>query len=230
MIQLVIFDMAGTTIDEDNLVYKTLRDALVAHGVGVDLPKVLELGAGKEKFQAIKDLLAEADLQNASDARIIFEDFRQRLAQAYAVANIDLQPGARELFEQLQARGVKVALNTGYDRKTAEQILERIGYLNHPSIDLLVTASEVSNGRPAPDMIFYAMDQLGISDADKVVKIGDSAVDIEEGRAAGCGFNLGITTGAQTKEQLLTAQPDEVLHHLNELIPYLVRQAQLVTA
>ena len=52
-IQCVVFDMAGTTVNEDNIVYKTLQKSLNLHGVAVDLNHVLLHGAGKEKFQAI---------------------------------------------------------------------------------------------------------------------------------------------------------------------------------
>ena len=51
MIKLIIFDMAGTAINEDNLVYKTIQSTLIDHNVDVDLETVLRLGAGKEKWE-----------------------------------------------------------------------------------------------------------------------------------------------------------------------------------
>jgi phosphoglycolate phosphatase-like HAD superfamily hydrolase len=82
----------------------------------------------------------------------------------------------------------------------------------------LVTASDVPNSRPAPDMIIYAMNHFGISDASTVVKVGDSVIDIEEGKNASCLFNIGVTTGAQTKEQLQKAAPTHILNNLKELL------------
>ena len=55
---MVVFDMAGTTVDENNVVYKTLHAAIVNAGIPVALDDVLLHGAGKEKLQAIKDVLA----------------------------------------------------------------------------------------------------------------------------------------------------------------------------
>ena len=49
MIKLVVFDMAGTTVDEQNVVYKTLQKAINHGGIPVTLEDVLETGAGKEK-------------------------------------------------------------------------------------------------------------------------------------------------------------------------------------
>ena len=56
MIKLVVFDMAGTTVDEQNVVYKTLQKAINHGGIPVTLEDVLETGAGKEKKAAIIDI------------------------------------------------------------------------------------------------------------------------------------------------------------------------------
>ena len=53
MIELVVFDMAGTTVDEDNVVYKTVRAAINAAGYQFTQDQVQAAGAGKEKSQAI---------------------------------------------------------------------------------------------------------------------------------------------------------------------------------
>ncbi|MBS1527010.1 MAG: HAD family hydrolase, partial [Bacteroidetes bacterium] len=56
-IKMVVFDMAGTTVDENNVVYKTVQQAINQAGFNVTLDEVLAQGAGKEKLQAIKDVL-----------------------------------------------------------------------------------------------------------------------------------------------------------------------------
>ena len=43
------FDMAGTTIDEDNLVYKTVQKAINEYGYNVSLEEVLQYGSRKRK-------------------------------------------------------------------------------------------------------------------------------------------------------------------------------------
>ncbi|HRI28294.1 MAG TPA: HAD family hydrolase, partial [Chitinophagales bacterium] len=58
MIKLVVFDMAGTTINEHNVVYKTLHIVINQNGYTFTLNQVLEQGAGKEKKQAIADTLS----------------------------------------------------------------------------------------------------------------------------------------------------------------------------
>jgi phosphonatase-like hydrolase len=217
--RLVVFDMAGTTIDEDNLVYKTLRNALERAGLQVPLATVLDLGAGKEKRQAIHDIIeAVADRQDAADmTATAFEDFRTLLATAYDAFPVKPMPGAEAVFRTLQAAGIRVVLNTGYDRPTADKLLRKLGWETHPHIDLTVTASDAERSRPFPDMILLAMERLGVDDPTTVVKVGDAAIDVEEGHQAGCGLSCGVTTGAQTAEQLSKARPHHILAHLGAL-------------
>jgi phosphoglycolate phosphatase-like HAD superfamily hydrolase len=66
-------------------------------------------------------------------------------------------------------------------------------------------------------MILFAMDKLGINDAATVIKVGDSTIDIEEGRNAGCIYNIGVTTGAHTKAELLTANPEYIFDNIYDL-------------
>jgi len=219
MIKLVVFDMAGTTVDEDNVVYKTVRSAINAAGYEFTQEQVQAAGAGKEKSQAIRDVLA-LDGQPHSDEEVaqIFAQFKQQLAEAYAALDVREQPESAAVFAALRERGVKVVLNTGYDRATAEGLISKLGWEEGKQIDALVTASDVENGRPAPDMILKAMQLTDITSPEAVAKVGDSQIDIEEGQNANCGMTFGITTGAQTEEQLRQANPTRVIHRLTELL------------
>ncbi len=218
MIRLVVFDMAGTTVDEDNVVYKTVRAAINAAGYQFSQEQVQEFGAGKEKSQAIRDVLAlDGSTHSDQEVAAIFDDFKLRLASAYEVLDVKQQPGASETFAKLREHGIKVVLNTGYDRATAESLVKKIGWVVGKEIDGLVTASDVENGRPAPDMIHLAMKQTDVATGDQVAKIGDSTIDIEEGKNAGCGLTFGVTTGAQTEAQLQTANPSHVVSSLAKM-------------
>lgn len=218
-IRLVVFDMAGTTVDEDNVVYKTVRAAINAAGYSFSQEQVQEAGAGKEKSQAIRDVLALDGAKHTDDeVASIFADFKTRLAEAYATLAVREQPGASDSFALLRANNVNVVLNTGYDRQTAEQLIEKIDWQIGRDIDGLVTASDVTQGRPGPEMIHQAMSIAGIDSSEQVVKVGDSQIDIEEGQNAKCGMTFGITTGAQSEAQLRAANPTDVVHSLNELV------------
>lgn len=218
-IKLAVFDMAGTTVNEDNVVYKTVRAALAKAGVEVSLDTVLEFGAGKEKYKAIADILEEtkANRDFEVDAKAVHTDFKEMLKEAYANLEVTSYDGVEELFKVLQAHGVKVVLNTGYDFKTAQSLLDKLGWKVGEQIDGLVTADDVEIGRPSSEMIDKAMELFNITDTEHVLKAGDSQIDIEEGKNANCGITVGVLTGAQTREQLEKANPTLILNTLDAL-------------
>lgn len=220
MIKMVVFDMAGTTVNENMVVYKTLQKAINEEGYAFTMEQVLAEGAGKEKLDAIKSIIkVYAGKQDEALTDGIYKKFIVLLEEAYATLEVTPQDNAAELFQALKERDILVVLNTGYNLATAQSLLSKIGWEKGVEIDGLVTATDVKHSRPDPDMIILAMDQFHIGDAREVVKVGDSIIDIEEGRNAGCLLSIGITTGAHTAEQLESINPDAIIDNLMELLP-----------
>ncbi|SEJ38542.1 phosphonatase-like hydrolase [Dyadobacter sp. SG02] len=217
MIKMIVFDMAGTTVDENNVVYKTLLAAINDAGLSFTLDQVLQVGAGKEKLEAIRSVMSLQNIINEPLAREIYVNFLSMLDDAYRSQAIFEQPNASAVFRKLRENNVIVVLNTGYNRATAEALILKIGWRQGVDYDLLVTASEVTRNRPEPDMILLAMQHFGITDPASVMKVGDSTVDVLEGRNAGCRINVGITTGAHSLEELKTVSPEYIISNLNEL-------------
>ncbi|NCD69768.1 phosphonatase-like hydrolase [Mucilaginibacter sp. R11] len=219
---MVVFDMAGTTVNENNLVYKTLQKAINKAGFEISLEEVLAEGAGKEKKQAIRSILSVfAGVEDPALTDRIYQSFILQLTEAYKREEVLPQNNAKELFAALKERNILTILNTGYDRTTAQSIIDKLGWKEGVEFDGLVTATDVDKNRPDPDMIVFAMQRFGITNSNNVVKVGDSTIDIEEGQNAGCGLNIGITTGAHTAEQLQTANPDKIIDDLIDLLPLL---------
>lgn len=225
MIRIVIFDMAGTAINEHNLVYKTLHESLNDFDVPCSLNQVLEWGAGHEKRDAISILVKKFQPKNHEDDFIdkIFNHFKILLNLRYDTEPMALADGMEEVMQYLRKEGIKIAFNTGYQRNVAQKILDRINIKEGSDIDLLVTADMVENGRPAPDMILKILEQYDIKPME-AIKIGDSKIDIEEGKNAGVKYSLGITTGAHTREQLMEMKPDRILDAMDALIHFIDEQ------
>ena len=139
------------------------------------------------------------------------------LNEAYTYLDVRPQPNAEEVFQLLKQQKILVILNTGYDAETAQSLVRKLGWEKGITYDDLVSASDVKNGRPYPDMILYAMQNFEIRNPDEVIKIGDSAIDIEEGKNARCALSIGITTGAHSRHQLSMADPDFIISDLLDL-------------
>ncbi|MFD2567427.1 phosphonatase-like hydrolase [Pseudotenacibaculum haliotis] len=216
-IKMVVFDMAGTTVDEHNVVYQTLQKSINDHGIDVDLDTVLELGAGKEKHQAIKDVLSFLNSNKTEDSYLIFNNFKKMLDEAYLKLEVKPIDGVEEVLQKLKEANIRVVLNTGYAREIAMNLLNKLNWIKGTHYDMLITASDVEKGRPDPEMIQKAMKEFNISKAAEVLKAGDSWIDIEEGKNAGCGVTIGVLSGAQSREQLEKENPTYILNSLKEL-------------
>jgi len=221
-ISMVVFDMAGTTVDERNVVYHTLHKAIEKFCPTISFEEVLLWGAGKEKLQAIREtLIGTNNVMSEENIQAIFQDFLQLLDLAYQNLMVIPTKNTEQLFKDLRALNIQVVLNTGYNRATATNLINKLNWHEGVHYDLLVTASDVQKTRPAPDMILLAMQTLNIKDANMVIKVGDSTIDIEEGINAGCKYNIGVTTGAHTKEQLSTANPNFIFDNIYDVMSIL---------
>ncbi|MGU3374621.1 HAD-IA family hydrolase [Chryseobacterium sp. M5A1_1a] len=214
-IELLVLDMAGTTIDEDNVVYKTLTNAVNDYGYDVSLDKVLSSCAGMEKLEAITSLLREIK-GNEEDAHPIFENFSDQLKESYK--NLEVKPinGTEDFLLKMKAKNKRIVLNTGYTSEIAHQLLNKLNWKVDVHFDALITADDVLESRPSPEMIHLAMKKFDITEADRVLKAGDSVIDIEEGKNAGCGLTIAVLSGAQNRSELKKAGPDYILNTISE--------------
>merc|ERR1712232_1435387 len=102
--------------------------------------------------------------------------------------------------------GIRVCVGSGFPAKVVEPIVEAMGW----SIDGAFSSEALGAGRPDPIMVKAAMDKCGVSDVRKVVKVGDTVVDIEEGKNGGA-WTVAVLTGTQSREKLAAANPDCII-------------------
>jgi len=225
-IQLVVFDIAGTTVADNGQVAEAFMEAFLTTGIQLPVEEVKKV-MGFRKIDAVRLLLDKFSPDSPSGAerealiREIHDRFIRGMISFYR-QDPDLKPlpYAEKLFSKLQEKGVKIALNTGFTRAITDAILQRLHWDNGAGgIDKVICSDEVPEGRPSPDMINRLITELGVSSAGNVLKVGDTEVDVEEGRNAGCGIVVSVTTGAYTRDQLQQYQPDFIIDSLEELVP-----------
>jgi phosphonatase-like hydrolase len=205
-IELIVFDLAGTTVKDNKDVHRVLKSALAKHGVDISIDDANAV-MGIPKPTAIRELLQKrgGDRRLITDERIdrIHKDFVRDMIDFYRTDEaVGEKGGVSELFRKLKDRKLKVYVDTGFDRPITNALLDRMGWHKEKLIDGSVTSDEVNHGRPYPDMIYRAMQLCGIEDPQRVAKVGDTASDLQEGTAAGCGLVIGVTDGAFTREML----------------------------
>ncbi|MNS31123.1 Phosphonoacetaldehyde hydrolase [compost metagenome] len=219
-LKLCVFDMAGTTVVDRQNVHAAFIEAMADFGYNVTLAEVNPL-MGYKKTTAILQLLniheTNPDKITVELIDSIHEAFEKYMVDFYATTpDLHALPFAEDLFNILKEKGIKVGLNTGFSRKVADVIVERLGWKERNLFDYLVASDEVEQGRPYPYMIRKMMDNAGVKE-NEVAKVGDTEVDINEGINTGCLYVIGVTTGAFTREELLPYKPTHIIDSLKEL-------------
>ena len=218
-IRLAVFDIAGTTVADDHAVATAFRHAFESYGYADVSEEDVKPLMGYKKPIAIRMVLdklgVDEDLALVED---IHDEFVSEMMDHYEYsAEVKAMPGAEDVFLQLKEKGIKVALNTGFSKDIADVIISRLQWKERGLIDDYIASDEVEAGRPQPFMIQTLMQRAGISDPKEVIKIGDTEVDVNEGRNAGCSLVIAVTTGAFTKEQLSAYHPDHIIDDLSQL-------------
>jgi len=223
-IELVVFDIAGTTVTDKGNINDFFRKAFSNVGIAVDAAEVDEVMGYRKRdaIQIIVDRYMPGLENNDEIVDNIHEDFTRNMVAFYETCEgLSPLPFAEKVFLELQNNKINVALNTGFTRVITEPILKRLGWDTASFIDAVICSDEVPEGRPHPYMIRQLMEKLAIKYAENVAKVGDTKVDIEEGQNAGCGMVVAVTTGAYTKEQLIRYKPDHIIDSLL-LLPSLI--------
>lgn len=201
--ELAVLDMAGTTIDEGQQVYRVLAETARAHGAA---PSEADIARwhGASKHEALRELLASRSgtPPSAGELEVVVTDFHARLSTAYADHPPHPLPGVLEALSRLRECGVKVALTTGFDRVIVESLLSALGWMGDAVADTVVCGSDVAAGRPAPYMIFRAMERLGVTDVARVLVAGDTPRDLEAGTNSGAAMVVGVLSGASDVDEL----------------------------
>lgn len=215
-IKLVVFDIAGTTVRDEDYVAKAFRNAFIRNGYEVSLQDTYPY-MGVKKIVAINALLAKIGGQSA-DAGTIHTNFTEEMMDFYLYdPSVMPLPYTEDVFQQLKEHNIRIALNTGFPRIIADTILNRLQWRQKGWVDDVIASDEVEHGRPQPLMIQELMSRAGITDAAEVAKVGDTEVDVSEGRNAGCGLVVAVATGAYSSTQLAEYDPDFILPDLSTL-------------
>ncbi|MEK6780611.1 MAG: HAD hydrolase-like protein [Bacteroidota bacterium] len=229
--QLVVFDLAGTTVNDNKDVHRVLKKALANFDVNISIEDANEV-MGIPKPIAIEKLIRKryhGSMDIISDwIKEIHELFVEEMIYFYRTdLSVAEKDGVSETFKKLKANDIKVVVDTGFDRPITNAILQRMGWERNHLIDASVTSDEVLRGRPYPDMIFKAMELTSIRDISKVAKVGDTVSDLQEGNSAGCGLVIGVTTGAFSKQELEKEEHTHLIKQIPEIMEILGLKSHL---
>ena len=225
-VEMIVFDMAGTTVKDNHEVEDCFFEAVNQTGLTTTHDEINSM-MGWSKLTVFERLwkqeLPKASIRDlAKQIDYSYSTFRKILEAHYLNSEILPTEGSVEIFEFLKNQNIKIALTTGFYRKVTDIILQKLGWnigldVNHTGSELIsgsICSDEVKAGRPAPFMIFRAMELCNVTDVRKIIKIGDTPSDLQEGKNAGCSYSFGITNGTHTKSELEKFENDGLFENL----------------
>lgn len=225
-IELVVFDMAGTTVKDEREVENCFYQAATMSGLEASRERINDM-MGLPKLEVVQTLWSEfiGTTHPSYSEKVAqnYELFKQILEQHYLDHPVSPTEGTLTTFEWLRSEGIKIALTTGFYRKVANIILQKLDWhkerflgFKQGIIDLSLTPDETLKGRPHPDMIWKAQALLGVSSPQKIINIGDTPSDLKAGKVANCRLSLGITNGTHSHEQLNQYENDGLIASMME--------------
>ena len=255
-IQLVVFDWAGTMVD-----YASSAPADTFQKVFQDMNIHLtreEINGpmGTEKKHHIRTLLSMPEVNDQwislhkrpwteEDINDIFEVFEKTLYETVASYSDPLE-GVVETMNALKKEGIHIGSTTGYLANIMTRVIPA-AKAKGVDPECVVTPDVTGGGRPAPFMIFECMRHFNVYPPAAVVKVGDTIVDMQEGKNAGA-WSVGVLKGSNllglsekeyeamdlselkkrkedTRQKFLSAGADLVIDTMKEL-PAAIRQIE----
>lgn len=220
-IRLVVLDVGGTLIQDHGEVPQAMQSALANGGIKVDLAEINDWrGASKrEMVRHFVGLRTRPDADRSTLIDSIYNDFSAQANEAYA--KVRPIAGAADAIRQMRERGLLLATTTGFDRPLNDLIFRRLGWGG--LFAATVTSDEVAEGRPAPFMIFHAMELARIHSVAEVVAVGDTPLDLQAGSNANLRGVIGVYSGAATEERLRKEPHTHIVASVAD-VPALLRE------
>jgi HAD superfamily hydrolase (TIGR01509 family) len=177
-----VFDWDGTLVDTLGMIYRANVAALAPHGITMSRAW-FRAGYTPDWRRAYRELgVPEA----------VWDDVSARWAAEMSTMRPRAMPWARRALRRLRRQGIRVGLVTASTRAVVVPNLARLNL--EDVFEVAVYADEVVHGKPHPEALRRALDELGATATDSVY-VGDTIVDLEMAEAAGVHFvAVGTTT------------------------------------
>jgi beta-phosphoglucomutase len=200
-----LWDLDGTLVDSEAFHWQSWRDTLSAEGLAVTYQQFLA-SFGKKNDPIMREWLGDGySPERAVRLAETKEADYRRLVATYGLRPL---PWAREWLSTLHAAGWKQAIVTSAPAANAAVML---GALEITSLfETVVTAEDVSHGKPDPEVFLTAASRLGIAPAYCIV-VEDALAGIEGARRAGM-KSVGVSAHVALPSDVFT-------HSLGQLAP-----------
>jgi len=205
----IIFDLDGTLVDSSEAIAECINYALTRKGLPQADPQVIKRSIGTPLEEMFAPFIE-------SDPTDLVPLYREQYKRVF-LEKTHLLPGVKEALDSIKKRNYRLAVATTKPRYFADPILEHLGI--RAFFDAVAGGEEVSQLKPAPDLLLLAMKRLDAK-AHETLCVGDHPVDIAAADSAGIRV-ICVATGFWGKSELEKQNPAAVIANLQELLPLL---------
>ena len=218
-LKLVVLDIGGTLIGDHGEVPDAMLGAFSRKGITVT-PQEFSGWRGASKRGMVKHFVEERGPITGRPAleEAIYADFTATVSKAYQ--NVQPVPGAEKALQELAAMKLLLCTTTGFDRALTTQVFSHLGWQHY--FVASITSDDVADGRPAPYMLFHAMEAAHVNDTAEVLAVGDTPLDLQAAANAGIA-GVGVYSGAAPENRLRQEKSIAVLPSVADL-PALIRK------
>lgn len=173
-----LFDMDGTMLDSMGVWYQI--DIAFCRRHGIVMPPALQREIEGFSFYQTACYFKER-FHMAQTPEALMAEWNEMAMEAYS-SSILLKPMVREFLEQTARRGILLGIATSNSMELAHAALK--AHKLEPLFSCVLTAKEVPNGKPAPDIYLRLAQRLGVSPKECIV-FEDVPAGILAGKRAG---------------------------------------------
>lgn len=206
----VIFDLDGVLVDSSSFHFEAWKRLAAEEGFPVRVTESWFKSTFGQRNDTILATLAGRPLSPEEITRL--SERKEKLFRKLVAAGLRPLPGAAELVKGLHRAGVLLTVGTSAPRENLKFVLEKTGL--GPYFTCVVTAEDVTKGKPDPEVFLKAARCLGLPPSSCVV-FEDAEAGVEAARRAGMRC-VGVAT-THPPERLLRAGADLVVRSLAEL-------------
>lgn len=213
MKKLAIFDLDGTLLNSIYDLGEACNYALRKMGFTQHPIPAYNYMVGNGVRKLIERAQPDADAQTVDELLAIFREYYDE----HSTVNTKPYQGIPELLEELEARGVAIAVASNKYQAAAERIVRHF----FPDVDFVSIQGQIE-GRPTkpdPSIVFSVLSEHPTPKAE-VLYIGDSGVDMETARRA-CVESIGVTWGFRPASELREAHADHIISNPSEILDFL---------
>ena len=211
-VEAILFDFEGTLVDLQWNLQGAVKETL-------EMLKTLLFPVQRLQGMKYSTLMLEA-IRMAQETGQSPDTVREKIEAIYdrfdedALMRWNLRDGSKDFLSALKANGIKIGLVSNVGRKALEKALLKLDL--HPFFNVVVSRNDVQFIKPSGEGLSLALSRLQVM-KDKALYVGDSLDDIQAAKAAGVRVII-IMGKENSKAELLSAGPHQLVYDLNELL------------